>query len=285
MNADVSAGNPAVPSHHPIDTRLPALLRSGRVLRGIFNSIPSPALVEMCAYAGFDFIVFDNEHGSADLQTTEHMLRAARATGLPAIVRCFEHDIARALDMGASGVKVPMVETVEQAQRLAARVRYPLPPGREGLRGQRGSAFSSRAAGYGFFGGPAHTTRSNEGVVLVVMVETPLGVQNAAGIAAVPGVDAVFIGPNDLAHSMGFENRWQEAPVQAAMEHAVRATVAAGKCAGVLALDAAEQQRYAAWGARYFAQVTTSLITRALRDAAGADVGVGSAGGASALSY
>ena len=262
---------------HPIDTRLPERLRSGQPLHGIFNSIPSPALVEMCAYAGFDFIVIDNEHGSADLQTTEHMLRAARAAGIAPIVRCFEHDIPRVLDMGASGVQVPMVETPEQAERLAGRVRYPLPPGREGLRGQRGSAFSGRAAGYGFFGGPAHTALSNQGLVLVVMVETPLGVANAAAIAAVPGVDAVFVGPNDLAHSMGFENRWQEPPVQAAIEHATRATVAAGKCAGVLALDSAEQQRYASWGARYFAQVATSLITRALRDAA--------RGGAPALSY
>jgi len=255
---------------HPVDTRLPALLRSGRPLQGIFNSIPSPALVEMCAYAGFDFVVIDNEHGSADLQTTEHMLRAARAAGIAPVVRCFEHDIPRLLDMGASGVQVPMVETPEQAARLAARVRYPLPAGREGLRGLRGSAFSGRAAGYGFFGGTAHTSLSNEGLVFIPMVETLAGVRHAGAIAAVPGVDAVFVGPNDLAHSMGFENRWQEPAVQRAIEEAVRAVAAAGKCPGVLALDAEEQRRYAGWGARYFASVCTSVIVRALREAAGA---------------
>lgn len=265
------------PGNHPIDARLPARLRSGKPLNGVFNSIPSPALVEMCAYAGFDFIVIDNEHGSADLQTTEHMLRAARAAGITPIVRCFEHDIPRLLDMGASGVQVPMVETAEQAERLASRVRYPLPHGREGLSGLRGSAFSGRAAGYGFFGGTAHTALSNEGLVLVAMVETPLGVRNAAAIAAVPGVDAVFVGPNDLAHSMGCENRWQEPVVQQAIEATLRAVAAAGKCPGILALDATERERYASWGARYFAQVTTGLITRALRDAA--------RGGQSALSY
>ncbi|MEN9627516.1 MAG: hypothetical protein RJA10_743 [Pseudomonadota bacterium] len=258
------------PANHPLDTSLPARLRSGQPLHGIFNSVPSPAIVEMCAYAGFDFIVIDNEHGSADLQTTEHMLRAARAAGIAPIVRCFEQDIPRVLDMGASGVQVPMVETAEQAARLAARLRYPLPPGRAGLSGTRGSAFSGRAAGYGFFGGPAHTARSNEGLVFVAMVETPLGVANAAAIAAVPGVDAVFVGPNDLAHTMGFENRWQEAPVQQAIEQTVRAVAAAGKCPGVLALDADVQRRYAAWGARYFATVTTGLIVRALREARGA---------------
>ena len=255
-------------AHHPIDTRLPEMLRSGRSLRGVFNSIPSAAVVEMCGYAGFDFVVIDNEHGSADLQTTENMLRAARASGIAPIVRCFEADMARVLDMGASGVQVPMVETAEQAERIAARMRYPLPLGAPGLSGRRGSAFSSRAAGYGAFGGPAHTQRSNEGLVLVLMVESPTGVANADEIAAVPGVDAVFVGPNDLAHAMGHENRWTDSPVQHAMEQVVRATAAAGKCPGILALNPQEQERYAAWGARYFATVTTALFTRALRHAA-----------------
>ena len=67
-------------AHMPLDTRLHELLRSGRRLRGIFNGIPSPALVEMCAFAGFDFLIIDNEHGSAGIETTEHMLRAARAS-------------------------------------------------------------------------------------------------------------------------------------------------------------------------------------------------------------
>lgn len=256
----------------PLDTRLPDMLRSGRRLRGIFNGIPSPAIVEMCAFAGFDFIVIDNEHGSADLQTTEHMLRAARASGIPPIVRCLEHDIARTLDVGASGLQIPMVDTAAHAQRLVQRVKYPQANGRGG---QRGSAFSSRAAGYGAFGGPEHTQRSNAGIVLIVMVETPQAVANAAAIAAVDGVDGVFVGPNDLAHSMGHENRWNDAPVQAAIESALRAVAAAGKCAGILALNSADEERYAGWGARYFATVSTGLITKAFKDAAQGAAGRG----------
>jgi 4-hydroxy-2-oxoheptanedioate aldolase len=253
----------------PLDTRLPGMLKSGRRLRGIFNGIPSPAIVEMCAYAGFDFIVIDNEHGSADLQTTEHMLRAARAAGIPAIVRCLDHDLARTLDIGAAGVQIPMVQSAEQARQLVQRVRYPLPGAAAGGSGSRGSAFSTRAAGYGAFGGPAHTRRSNEGIALVVMIETPQGVANAQAIAGVEGVDAVFVGPNDLAHSMGFENRWNEPLVQQAIEQTLRAVAAAGKCPGILALSRDDEQRYANWGARYFATVTTGLITKALQEAAG----------------
>ena len=259
----------AWPEHaRPLDTRLPDMLRSGRRLRGIFNGIPSPAIVEMCAYAGFDFLLIDNEHGSAGIETTEHMLRAARASNLPALVRCLEHDIARTLDIGAGGLQIPMVSTADHAQSLVERIKYPLPAGAAGIGGRRGSAFSSRAAGYGAFGGPAHTERSNAGIALVVMIETPQGVENAAAIAAVPGVDAVFVGPNDLAHAMGYENRWNEAPVQAAIEHSLKAVAAAGKCPGILALTPEDEERYAAWGARYFATVSTAIITKALKDAA-----------------
>ena len=254
--------------HHPLDTRLPEMLRSGRRLRGIFNGIPSPALVEMCAYAGFDLLLIDNEHGSASFETTEHMLRAARASNLPALVRCLEHDIARTLDIGAGGVQIPMVSTAEHAASIVQQVKYPLAKGMAGVSGQRGSAFSSRAAGYGAFGGPPHTLRSNEGIALVVMIETPEGVENAAAIAAVEGVDAVFVGPNDLAHSMGFENRWNEPPVQGAIEYALKSVANAGKCPGVLALTSEDEDRYAQWGARYFATVSTGIITKALRDAA-----------------
>ena len=252
----------------PLDTRLPAMLKSGKKLRGIFNGIPSPAIVEMCAYAGFDFMVIDNEHGSASIETTENMLRAARASNLPTLVRCLEHDIARTLDIGAGGLQIPMVSTAAHAAALVQRVKYPLATGAGGLSGQRGSAFSSRAAGYGAFGGPAHTQRSNDGVALVVMIETPEGVANAESIAAVHGVDGVFIGPNDLAHSMGCENRWNEPVVQAAIERTLKAVAAAGKCPGILALSPEDEDKYAAWGARYFASVSTGIITRALKEAA-----------------
>ncbi len=254
-------------TQHPLDNRLPALLASGQHLRGLFNGLPSPAIVEMVAYAGFDFIVLDNEHGSASFETTEHLLRAARASGLPALVRCLESDIARTLDAGAGGLKIPMVNSAAHAASLVQRVKYPLAAGAPGG-GRRGSAFSTRAAGYGAFGGPQHNRRSNEGIALIVMIETPEAVACAAEIAAVPGVDSVFIGPNDLAHSMGFENRWEEPAVQAAIEKTLKAVAAAGKCPGILALTEDEERRYSNWGARYFASTTTGLITKAFKDAA-----------------
>ncbi|KXJ65971.1 4-hydroxy-2-oxovalerate aldolase [Achromobacter xylosoxidans] len=247
----------------PLDGRLPDMLRSGKPLRGLFNGLPSPAIVEMCAYAGFDFIILDNEHGSAGFGMTEHMLRAARATGIVPIVRCFEHDLPRILDMGASAVQVPMVETAEQARRLAGMIHYP-PVGR------RGSAFSTRAAGYGAFGGAGHTQRSNDGIGFIAMIETPEAIAAAGEIAAVDGVDAVFIGPNDLAHAMGHGSDWNAEPVQRAIEAGLRAIAGAGKCSGIIALTPQDEEKYGAMGARYFANVSTSIITRALAQAASA---------------
>ena len=253
----------------PLDTRLRSALQSMQTVHGIFCGLPVPALIEMVAFAGFDFVVIDNEHGMAGFETTEHMLRAARASGIAPIVRCFEADIPRVLDAGASGIQVPMVQNPEQAARLVQSLRYPQPGASAGQSGMRGSAFSTRAAGYGAFGGPAHTARSNASIACIAMIETPQAVACAGEIAAVPGIDAVFIGPNDLAHTMGHENRWHEAPVQKAIERAVRAISDAGKCPGVLALDATQQARYAGWGARYFATVASSVIFKALQEAAG----------------
>lgn len=260
---------------HPLDTRLPGLLRSGSPLRGIFNSLPSAAIVEMCGYAGFDFVVIDNEHGSAGHETTENMLRAARATGIVPVVRCLREDIARVLDMGASGVQIPMVGSAAEARDLVQQVRYP-------GAGRRGSAFSSRAAGYGAFPGAAHTQRSNDGIALIVMVETPAAVEQAAEIAAVEGVDAVFVGPNDLSHAMGFGSDWRSPEVDAAIQRALRAIAGAGNCPGILALTPDDEAKFAGWGARYFATVASSLITQALRQASSAG---GRAGPAGAITY
>ena len=129
-----------------IDTRLPALLRGRRPLLGMFVGTPAPALVEMCGHAGFDFVIIDNEHGPSGIESTERMIRAARAAGVIPVVRTLEPDILRVLDIGASGIQVPQVNTAEQAARIVAAAKYPPV-------GTRGAAFSTRAAGFGFFGG------------------------------------------------------------------------------------------------------------------------------------
>lgn len=242
------------------DARMPELLRGGGLVRGVFVGIPSPALVEMCGHAGFDFVVVDNEHGPASLETTEHMIRAAKAANVAPIVRCLEADILRVLDLGASGIQIPAVNTPEQAKRIVDAARYaPV--------GSRGAAFSTRAAGYGFFGGAAHAQASNAGVAVVVMIETPQAIGNLDTILAVPGIDAAFVGPNDLSFAMGHPANWKHPEVQQAIESTLKRIAAAGVAPGIMAPVADEYRTYRGWGARYVTTVITAVVAPALRSA------------------
>jgi 4-hydroxy-2-oxoheptanedioate aldolase len=247
-------------SMNVIDTRLPELLRGSRPLLGMFVGIPVPALVEMCGHAGFDFVIVDNEHGPAGIESTEHMLRAARGAGIIPVVRTLEADILRILDIGASAIQVPQVNTAEQARRIVAAAKYP-PVGR------RGAAFSTRAAGYGFFAGEAHITASNEGTSVIVMAETRTAIENIDEIVAVPGVDAVFFGPNDLSFSLGYPGQMQHPEVVRAIEHGVARVLAAGVAPGVLAPSVADFHRLRKMGVRYLPMVISGLIGTALRSA------------------
>jgi 4-hydroxy-2-oxoheptanedioate aldolase len=249
-----------------IDTRLPALLRGTRPLLGMFVGMPAPSLVEMCGHAGFDFVIIDNEHGPASIESTEHLLRAARGAGIIPVVRTLEPDILRILDIGASAIQVPQVNTAEQARRIVAAAKYPPV-------GIRGAAFSTRAAGYGFFGGDQHIAASNEGTAVIVMAETRMAIDNIDAIAAVPGVDAIFFGPNDLSFSLGHPGNMQHPEVVAAIEHGVARTLAAGVAPGVLAPTVADYHRLCKMGVRYLPMVASGLIANAMRAAvAGARV-------------
>jgi len=241
-----------------IDTRMPALLRGSRPLLGMFIGPPAPALVEIVGHAGCDFVIVDNEHGSSGIETTEHLMRAARAAGVIPIVRTLEPDILRVLDVGASGVQVPQVNTPEQAARIVAATKYPPV-------GTRGAAFSTRAAGFGFFGGAQHVRDSNEGTVVVVMTETRTALGNLDAILAVPGIDAVFFGPNDLSFSLGYPGEMKHPEVIEAIEHGIARALRAGVAPGVLATDAADFHRWAKAGARYIPMVLTGVLGNALR--------------------
>ncbi|HYM48715.1 MAG TPA: aldolase/citrate lyase family protein [Burkholderiaceae bacterium] len=246
-----------------IDTRLPALLKGDKPLVGMFMGITSPALVEMCGYAGFDFVVLDNEHGPASIETTEHLIRAAKCANVIPVVRTLEPDILRVLDIGASAIQVPQVNTAEQARRIVAAAKYPPV-------GARGAAFSPRAAGYGFFGGAPHAKASNEGTSVILMMETREALGNLDEILAVPGVDALFIGPNDLSFSMGHAGNQKHPEVVTAIETAIRKIVQTKVAAGLMTMAIEDYHKYAALGARYLTTQIASVVGAALKSAVAA---------------
>jgi 2-keto-3-deoxy-L-rhamnonate aldolase RhmA len=243
-----------------IDTRLPELLRGPRALLGMFIGMPAASLVEMCGYAGFDFVIIDNEHGPGGIESTEHLLRAARASGVIPVVRTFEADILRTLDIGASAIQVPQVTTAEQARRIVAAAKYPPV-------GTRGAAFSTRAAGYGFFGGERHVGDSNAGTAVIVMAETREALDNLDAILSVPGIDAVFFGPNDLSFSLGHPGQMGHPDVVGAIETGIARALAHDVAPGVLALTPDDFHRWRNAGARYLPTVMSAVIGNALRTA------------------
>ncbi|BDG60197.1 HpcH/HpaI aldolase family protein [Caldinitratiruptor microaerophilus] len=245
-----------------IDTRLKEWLREGRTLVGLFVSIPHPALVEMAGFAGFDFVILDNEHGPAGIETTENLIRAARAAGVVPVVRVSSantQEILRTLDIGASAVQVPQVNDRATAELAVRSAKYPP----EGI---RGVANSTRAAGWGFFGGLEHIERSNAGTAVVTHVETVEALRNLDDLLTVPGIDAMFIGPTDLSTSMGHPGNPGHPEVQGAIEGAIRRIAAAGKAPGILVGDPAAYRAWREKGARYLVFNIASLIVRSLTD-------------------
>ncbi|MDW6024009.1 aldolase/citrate lyase family protein [Mesorhizobium sp. BAC0120] len=204
--------------------RLKARIRAGQKSFGTWLQSASPAFAEMAAVAGFDFIIMDEEHGMGGLQHAVDMMRAAACTDATFIVRVPSSDptyLRRLVDAGVEGLLVPMVETAEQASAIVEAVRFP-------PRGRRGNAFDiTRSSSFGLV--PDYYGRADDNLLIIVQIETALGVENARAIAEVDGVDVVFIGPTDLSGSLGMPGQTGAPEVNAAIEKATAATRAAGK--------------------------------------------------------
>ena len=227
-------------------------LRAGEAAVGVFCNLPSPAAAEMLGIAGFDFIIIDAEHSPVDMDTCEHMVRAADAAGMAAMVRValnLPQNILRYLDTGVAGVQIPMVNTREEAEMVVAATKYP-PLGRRGLA-------AHRATRYGMNIDLAEYVRTaNEETLVVVQIETKEALARVEEIASVDLVDLVFLGPTDLSTAMGYPGRPTHPDVLAAIEQAGQAIVGAGKAAGTIA---GSPEAYEHWRSRGFQYLCTGL--------------------------
>jgi 4-hydroxy-2-oxoheptanedioate aldolase len=198
---------------------------------GFWTALTDPAAIEICAGAGFDWLLLDLEHAPNDLRSVQASLQVLAAYPAHPVVRPPTGDpvwIKRLLDIGAQTLLVPMVETAAEAEALVRACRYP-PAGLRGVAGQ------TRAARWGRV--PDYLTRADPSVCLLVQVESRLGVENAEAIARVDGVDGVFIGPADLAASLGRLGQPHAPELRAAMEEVAAKVRAAGKPLGTLSPD------------------------------------------------
>ena len=206
-------------------------------LRGTFLSLGAPLLARMAAQLGFDWVLIDLEHGACSEAGLQSMLLAVEGTPCVPIVRVVSNDqdcIKRVLDLGAAGVMVPYVSTAQEATQAVAYTRYP-------PHGCRGVASSTIATDFGLSMDEYHA-RVQERTTVIVQIETAEGVSNVDQIAAVDGVDVVFVGPLDLSYNLGCPKQFEHPDLLAALEKIVSACQQRGTAVGILSNEAKAQQ-------------------------------------------
>ncbi|GMA15496.1 4-hydroxy-2-oxoheptanedioate aldolase [Deinococcus metallilatus] len=250
----------------PPENGFKTALTQGDTLYGFWLALADAYSAEVCAGAGFDWLLIDGEHAPNDVRSTLSQLQAVAPYPSAPVVRPPVGDpvlIKQLLDIGARNLLVPMVETAAQARELVAATRYP-------PRGIRGVG-SALARASGFSRDAEYLKHADEDVCLLLQVESASALAALDDISGVEGVDGVFIGPADLAASFGHLGNPGHPDVQAAIQQAAARIRAAGKAAGILATDEAVARTYLEWGYTFvavgvdvtlLARVTTQLAAR-----------------------
>jgi 4-hydroxy-2-oxoheptanedioate aldolase len=198
-------------------------------LTGTFINLGSPVTAEIAGNAGYDWLILDHEHGPGGDETMLHQLQATAATPAVPLVRIAVNETVRfkrVLDAGAHGVMVPYINTAAEAQAAVTAMNYP-------PRGIRGVAKFNRGAGFGATF-EEYYLHAHEWLVLAAQVETGESVANIDAIAAVPGVDVLFVGPNDLTYNLGVRDQFDHPTFLDALKRVSAAAKKAGKAAGIL---------------------------------------------------
>ena len=238
---------------NPLKQRLAA---GGNAIGAMVFEFFTPGMPQICRNAGAQFLLYDMEHTGLGFETLKTGFALCRGLDLVPMARVPRGEypfVARALDVGALGVMVPMVGTATEAEQLVACTRYP-PTGR------RGAAFGFAHDNYSGGDVVAKMAALHERTLLITQIETDQGLDNVEAIAAVPGVDVLWVGHFDLSNFMGIPAQFQNPVFNAALDRVVAACAAHGKTAGILVTDEASARDYAARGFRMIAYGVDSLM-------------------------
>jgi 4-hydroxy-2-oxoheptanedioate aldolase len=230
-------------------------LRKGETLLGCFLGLGSALTAEMMGNAGYDWALIDLEHGAGGEGDAPGQLQALSATNAAAIVRVESNARQRAhrvLDLGAHGVMFPRIDSAEAAEAAVAAMHYP-------PRGVRGVAFANRACEYGSNLRP-YLDGSSAALLTVVQIETREAVENVEAIAAVDGVDVLFIGPSDLSHSYGILGQFDAPLFTGAIARTVEAARKHGRALGILLPKPEDLERYRQLGFRFIASGSDAVL-------------------------
>ncbi|MCA1298090.1 4-hydroxy-2-oxoheptanedioate aldolase [Stappia indica] len=253
-----------------------ARLAAGEPQIGLWMGLANAYTAEICAGAGFDWLVIDGEHAPNDLQRMVGQLQALAGYPVAPVIRAPVGEtwiLKQLLDIGAQSLLVPMVESGAQAAALVEAVRYP-PRGKRGV-----GAALARSSAFNRIGD--YLTTADEEICLIAQVESQKALAALPDIAAVEGVDAVFIGPSDLAADMGYLGRPGAPAVKQAVRDAIATLQRLGKPAGLLTADQTFARECLADGARFVAVGTdvtlfsgaTSALAQSFRAAVPAEPG------------
>ncbi|NYH17263.1 2-dehydro-3-deoxyglucarate aldolase [Paraburkholderia bryophila] len=238
---------PAVAPYQALPNSFRHAVRAGDTLIGCWASLASPVVTELLGIIGFDWMLLDAEHAPNDVLTLIPQLMALKDSASAPVVRPPANDsvfIKRLLDSGFTNFLVPFVDSADDAARAVAATRYPP----QGIRGvsvsQRGNRYATVADYFQI---------ANDNVCVVVQIESRKAVDAIDEILAVDGVDAVFVGPSDLAAAYGQLGNPNHPDVQQAIAHVFERAQAAGKASGILAPAQADAERYLAMGCRVIA--------------------------------
>ena len=222
-------------------------LQDGKVVFGPFLKFTDPAVVEIMGFAGFDFVIIDEEHGPISMQNAQNMIRAAEIVNITPVIRVGNNDealILRALDIGAQGIEIPQINSSSDAVRAMKSVKY-------SPQGERGVCRYVRAANYSSMNKFEYFKSANNETMIIAHIEGVEGINNLNEILSVSGIDVIFIGPYDLSQSLGIPGEVNHPLVTEKMKEVVTKCRKNNIAVGTFADDIQTAKKWISLGVQY----------------------------------
>jgi 2-keto-3-deoxy-L-rhamnonate aldolase RhmA len=236
--------------------RLREALASNAVVYGTWVQTPSPEVVEIIGWSGWDFVILDLEHGPYGAETLPHLIRAAEAAGTAPLVRVAQsapHDVGRALDLGAAGIVTPGVSSAEAGESVVRLTRFP-------PLGSRGASPSTRQLHYSAIPFPTLTAAGAPQPLIVHQVEARLATTDLGSILGIEGLSVIFIGPYDLSTSLGLPGQFDHPKVREAITEIVERAAERNVAVGTWVPDAAAAKLWVGQGVRFLTISNNELM-------------------------
>jgi len=222
-------------------------IKEGKIVLGPFMKFTDPAAVEIMGFAGFDFVIIDQEHGPISIETAQNMIRAAESVNITPIIRVDKNEetsILRALDIGVQGIEIPQINSKDSAMQAVKSVKY-------SPQGDRGVCRYVRAADYSSMDKFKYFESANKETMIIAHIEGVEGINNLDEILSVSGIDLIFIGPYDLSQSLGIPGKVNDSLVVKKMKEVVNKCREKGIAVGTFADDVQTAKRWISLGVQY----------------------------------